>query len=109
MDITNDMDITVDLALEQLIDLTNSDQILWERTDNQTYTQYLFSKKIDKTKKIVFRLFHQKVHDGHLLNVYMIDGGEKLTPIFSIEGTQVYELIKQIMTLKRYVFITSII
>ena len=103
--VIQDLDITKELTIGQLIETTNNnpDAKMWERTDFDTYSIYFYSKNIDKSKNLNFRIYHWKTHDNHTIAIFM-DGneGSNYTTIMSIQGDRVFELIALIKILKNY-------
>lgn len=101
-----DMDITNDLAIDQLIKKTeDSENCLWVRTDFNIYNQYLFTSNINDTIQICFRIYHYKTHDNHILSIYMNkESGTKIVAILQIEGYRVFELVRSIEKSKKYIY-----
>ena len=105
-EIPNDVDITKELAVDQLIRETEEGETyMWERKNYSTYTQYLFTHKLAEAVSICFRIHYYKTHDGHTLNIYMSrNHGMKYVSIFIVEGPKVLELIKVIEKTGRFYY-----
>lgn len=95
----DDLDISKDILVEQLIResfgcITNH---MWDRKLYNTYTQYLYVVPITDKSNLIFRIYYYKTHDHHVLNVCMSrNNGEKYIAIYTVEGSKILELIKEI-------------
>ncbi len=105
-EVPNNLDITKDVAVDQLIRTTNeTSTYMWERRNYTTYTQYLFTHKLAEAVSICFRIHHQKTHDHHTLNIYMSRrNGMRYVSVFEVSGPKVLELIKVIENTKKFYY-----
>lgn len=94
----NDIDISKDILVEQLIRETfERKDPMWERKLYSTYTQYLYVVEITKVSCLIFRIYYYKTHDHHVLNICMSkNNGERYLPIYTVEGIKILDLVKQI-------------
>ena len=99
-----DEDMSRDLAIDQLIDVTESG-VKWSKASFSTYRQYYLDDEVANGIKICFRLFHFLTHDHHTLNIYICKK-KRMTSfsVMNIKGPKVLDLIKTIERTKNYMF-----
>jgi len=104
MFIPDDKTIEKELIIEQLIKETSESSYMWCRKNHDAYSEYMYTVKINETINLVFRIYHYKTHDDHLLNIYLSKRrGTIYTSIFSINSDpKILELIKVIEKDKFY-------
>ncbi len=105
MFIPNDKTIEKELIIEQLIKETSeSTSYMWCRKNYNDYSEYMYTVKINETINLVFRIYHYKTHDNHLLNIYLSKRrGVVYTSVLSINSNpKILELVKVIEKDKFY-------
>jgi len=98
-EIPDDKDISRDIILDRLtVDTIKTQSYMWERRNYNTYVQYLYEITINSSLKLIFRIYHYKTHDAHMLNIYMSKKrGMVYVSVDTIKGPKVLDLVKTIV------------
>jgi hypothetical protein len=101
-----DIDITKDLVIDQLITSTKDcNEPIWKKVNFEKCSQYHFEYKITDKSKICFKLTHYLIHDEHTLNIWLSkNNGMVAISVLMVVGYRVLKLVETIETTKKYFY-----
>jgi len=93
-------DITSDILIDRLIEETKVlKNGFWSRKDYTSYFEYSLKYEISNGVNLLFKIHNYKIHDSHILIVYL-QRNHRYTTVINTNNQRLIELISTINKLK---------